>query len=129
RQAVAKELIDFDREWAGIVASAAKQGGGDAARTQALNGQIDRLGRPAGEGHAPAGGQDARHLIARHRHGRRRRATGAVGTVRIGETGIAQPVKHRLTRLGRQRRGGLIIEVDHRRSPRRTLSKAARSSR
>lgn len=34
RQAVAKELIDFDREWAGILASAAKQGGGDAARTQ-----------------------------------------------------------------------------------------------
>ncbi|EHR02990.1 FAD-binding monooxygenase [Bradyrhizobium sp. WSM471] len=34
RQAVAKELIDFDREWAGILASAAKVGGADAARTQ-----------------------------------------------------------------------------------------------
>jgi phenol 2-monooxygenase len=34
RQAVAKELIDFDREWAAILASAAKEGGGDAARTQ-----------------------------------------------------------------------------------------------
>ncbi|WP_439375197.1 FAD-binding monooxygenase [Bradyrhizobium sp. DASA03120] len=34
RQAVAKELIDFDREWAGILASAAKAGGADAARTQ-----------------------------------------------------------------------------------------------
>lgn len=34
RQAVAKELIDFDREWAGILASAAKAGGGDAAKTQ-----------------------------------------------------------------------------------------------
>lgn len=33
RQAVAKELIDFDREWAGILASAAKAGA-DAARTQ-----------------------------------------------------------------------------------------------
>ncbi|TFV73084.1 3-hydroxybenzoate 4-monooxygenase [Bradyrhizobium frederickii] len=33
RQAVAKELIDFDREWAGILASA-KAGGADAARTQ-----------------------------------------------------------------------------------------------
>ncbi|MGY4409539.1 hypothetical protein ACVWW4_001275 [Bradyrhizobium sp. LB7.1] len=35
RQAVAKELIDFDREWAGILASGAKAGGADAARTQA----------------------------------------------------------------------------------------------
>ncbi|MCK1473291.1 FAD-binding monooxygenase [Bradyrhizobium sp. 197] len=35
RQAVAKELIDFDREWAGILASAARTGGADAARTQA----------------------------------------------------------------------------------------------
>jgi phenol 2-monooxygenase len=34
RQAVAKELIDFDREWAGILASAAKTGGADAAKTQ-----------------------------------------------------------------------------------------------
>jgi phenol 2-monooxygenase (NADPH) len=34
RQAVAKELIDFDREWSGILASAAKAGGADAARTQ-----------------------------------------------------------------------------------------------
>ncbi|MBB4359098.1 phenol 2-monooxygenase [Bradyrhizobium sp. CIR18] len=34
RQAVAKELIDFDREWAGILASSAKAGGADAARTQ-----------------------------------------------------------------------------------------------
>ncbi|EJN06589.1 2-polyprenyl-6-methoxyphenol hydroxylase-like oxidoreductase [Bradyrhizobium sp. YR681] len=34
RQAVAKELIDFDREWAGILASAAKAGGVDAAGTQ-----------------------------------------------------------------------------------------------
>jgi phenol 2-monooxygenase len=34
RQAVASELIDFDREWAGILASAAKAGGADAARTQ-----------------------------------------------------------------------------------------------
>lgn len=34
RQAVAKELIDFDREWAGILASAAKAGGSDAAKTQ-----------------------------------------------------------------------------------------------
>lgn len=34
RQAVAKELIDFDREWAGILASAAKAGGADAAKTQ-----------------------------------------------------------------------------------------------
>lgn len=34
RQAVAKELIDFDREWAGILASAAKAGGADAAQTQ-----------------------------------------------------------------------------------------------
>jgi phenol 2-monooxygenase len=34
RQAVAKELIDFDREWAGILASAAKAGGADAASTQ-----------------------------------------------------------------------------------------------
>ncbi|MBR0831718.1 FAD-binding monooxygenase [Bradyrhizobium manausense] len=34
RQAVAKELIDFDREWAGILASAAKVGGADAAKTQ-----------------------------------------------------------------------------------------------
>lgn len=34
RQAVAKELIDFDREWAGILASAAKAGGADAAETQ-----------------------------------------------------------------------------------------------
>ncbi|MDA9475700.1 phenol 2-monooxygenase [Bradyrhizobium sp. CCBAU 65884] len=34
RQAVAKELIDFDREWAGLLASSAKAGGGDAARTQ-----------------------------------------------------------------------------------------------
>ncbi|MFB6460159.1 FAD-binding monooxygenase [Bradyrhizobium tunisiense] len=34
RQAVAKELIDFDREWAGILASAARAGGADAARTQ-----------------------------------------------------------------------------------------------
>ncbi|WBL82099.1 FAD-binding monooxygenase [Bradyrhizobium xenonodulans] len=34
RQAVAKELIDFDREWAGILASAAKSGGADAAKTQ-----------------------------------------------------------------------------------------------
>lgn len=34
RQAVAKELIDFDREWAGILASAAKAGGADTARTQ-----------------------------------------------------------------------------------------------
>jgi len=33
RQAVAKELIDFDREWAGILASA-KAGGADSARTQ-----------------------------------------------------------------------------------------------
>ncbi|WP_407192366.1 FAD-binding monooxygenase [Bradyrhizobium sp. STM 3566] len=34
RQAVAKELIDFDREWAGILASAAKAAGADAAKTQ-----------------------------------------------------------------------------------------------
>ncbi|CCE00065.1 FAD-binding monooxygenase [Bradyrhizobium sp. STM 3809] len=34
RQAIAQELIDFDREWSGILASAAKQGGADAARTQ-----------------------------------------------------------------------------------------------
>lgn len=34
RQAVARELIDFDREWAGILASAAKAGGADAAQTQ-----------------------------------------------------------------------------------------------
>ncbi|WP_027556051.1 FAD-binding monooxygenase [Bradyrhizobium sp. Cp5.3] len=34
RQAVAKELIDFDREWAGILASAAKAGGADAEKTQ-----------------------------------------------------------------------------------------------
>ncbi|MFT4117111.1 FAD-binding monooxygenase [Bradyrhizobium sp.] len=34
RQAVAKELIDFDREWASILASAAKAGGADATRTQ-----------------------------------------------------------------------------------------------
>ncbi|MBH5373022.1 FAD-binding monooxygenase [Bradyrhizobium glycinis] len=34
RQAVAKELIDFDREWASILASAAKAGGADAAKTQ-----------------------------------------------------------------------------------------------
>ena len=34
RQSVAKELIDFDREWAGILASSAKAGGADAARTQ-----------------------------------------------------------------------------------------------
>lgn len=34
RREVAKELIDFDREWAGILASAAKAGGADAARTQ-----------------------------------------------------------------------------------------------
>ncbi|KRQ00581.1 FAD-binding monooxygenase [Bradyrhizobium manausense] len=34
RQTVAKELIDFDREWAGILASAAKAGGADAAKTQ-----------------------------------------------------------------------------------------------
>lgn len=34
RQTVAKELIDFDREWAGILASAAKTGGADAAKTQ-----------------------------------------------------------------------------------------------
>jgi phenol 2-monooxygenase len=34
RQAVAKELIDFDREWSGILASAAKAGGADAAKTQ-----------------------------------------------------------------------------------------------
>jgi phenol 2-monooxygenase len=34
RQAVAKELIDFDREWAGILASTAKAGGADAAKTQ-----------------------------------------------------------------------------------------------
>ncbi|UPK23570.1 FAD-binding monooxygenase [Bradyrhizobium sp. 195] len=34
RQAVAKELIDFDREWAGILASAAKTGGADAVKTQ-----------------------------------------------------------------------------------------------
>lgn len=34
RHAVAKELIDFDREWAGILASAAKAGGADAAGTQ-----------------------------------------------------------------------------------------------
>lgn len=33
RQAVAKELIDFDREWAGILASA-RTGGADAAKTQ-----------------------------------------------------------------------------------------------
>ncbi|PSO17341.1 FAD-binding monooxygenase [Bradyrhizobium sp. MOS003] len=34
RQSVAKELIDFDREWAGILASSAKAGGADADRTQ-----------------------------------------------------------------------------------------------
>ncbi|MFK4383273.1 FAD-binding monooxygenase [Bradyrhizobium sp. USDA 223] len=34
RRAVAKELIDFDREWADILASAAKAGGADAAKTQ-----------------------------------------------------------------------------------------------
>jgi len=34
RQAVAKELIDFDREWAGILASSAKAGGADAGKTQ-----------------------------------------------------------------------------------------------
>ncbi|WP_369724094.1 MULTISPECIES: FAD-binding monooxygenase [unclassified Bradyrhizobium] len=34
RQAVAKELIDFDREWAGMLASAAKAGGAGAAKTQ-----------------------------------------------------------------------------------------------
>ncbi len=34
RQAVAKELIDFDREWSGMLASAAKAGGADAAKTQ-----------------------------------------------------------------------------------------------
>ncbi|MGJ4903912.1 FAD-binding monooxygenase [Bradyrhizobium sp. HKCCYLRH2060] len=34
RRAIAQELIDFDREWAGILASAAKQGGADAAKTQ-----------------------------------------------------------------------------------------------
>ena len=34
RRAVAKELIDFDREWASILASAAKAGGADAAKTQ-----------------------------------------------------------------------------------------------
>ena len=34
RQAVAKELIDFDREWAGILASAARAGGVDATKTQ-----------------------------------------------------------------------------------------------
>jgi phenol 2-monooxygenase len=33
-QAVAKELIDFDREWARILASAPRRGGADAARTQ-----------------------------------------------------------------------------------------------
>jgi phenol 2-monooxygenase len=34
RQAVARELIDFDREWAGILASAAKAGGANAEKTQ-----------------------------------------------------------------------------------------------
>jgi len=34
RQAVAKELIDFDREWATILASQAKEGGADPAATQ-----------------------------------------------------------------------------------------------
>jgi phenol 2-monooxygenase len=34
RQAIAKELIDFDREWAAILASAAKAGGADPAKTQ-----------------------------------------------------------------------------------------------
>lgn len=34
RQAVAKELIDFDREWAGTLASAARAGGADATKTQ-----------------------------------------------------------------------------------------------
>ena len=34
RQAVAKELIDFDREWAGILASAARAGGAVATKTQ-----------------------------------------------------------------------------------------------
>ncbi|MDF0520294.1 FAD-binding monooxygenase [Bradyrhizobium yuanmingense] len=34
RHAVAKELIDFDREWASILATAAKAGGADAAKTQ-----------------------------------------------------------------------------------------------
>ncbi|MGJ4931636.1 FAD-binding monooxygenase [Bradyrhizobium sp. HKCCYLS2038] len=34
RKAIAQELIDFDREWSGILASAAKQGGADAAKTQ-----------------------------------------------------------------------------------------------
>jgi phenol 2-monooxygenase len=34
RQAVARELIDFDREWATILASQAKQGGADPAATQ-----------------------------------------------------------------------------------------------
>jgi phenol 2-monooxygenase len=34
RQAVAKELIDFDREWADILASQAKEGGADPAATQ-----------------------------------------------------------------------------------------------
>jgi phenol 2-monooxygenase len=34
RQAIAKELIDFDREWAAILASAATAGGADPARTQ-----------------------------------------------------------------------------------------------
>lgn len=34
RRAIAQELIDFDREWAAILASAAKQGGADAAKTQ-----------------------------------------------------------------------------------------------
>lgn len=34
RQAIAKELIDFDREWAGILASASKGDGPDAAQTQ-----------------------------------------------------------------------------------------------
>ena len=37
RQAVAKELIDFDREWAGILASAAKAGGADAARRRTIS--------------------------------------------------------------------------------------------
>jgi phenol 2-monooxygenase len=34
RQAVAKELIDFDREWSTMLASAAKAGGADPAKTQ-----------------------------------------------------------------------------------------------
>ena len=70
------------------------RGDGDrAARAATPDGEIERLGRAAGEDHAAAGGEQFRHPLARDFDRGLGLAAHAMGAVRIAEAGTARPVQ------------------------------------